>query len=35
MVQQIVSDQTTEAELHPVWIKRQDTTGQEHNIQWY
>jgi len=33
MVQQNVSDETTEVELHPVWLQRQDTTGQENKIE--
>jgi len=35
MVQQNVSDQTTETELHPVWNQRQDTKEQEHKIECY
>jgi hypothetical protein len=35
MVQQNVSDQIIEAELHPVWIQLQGTTGKEHKIECY
>jgi len=35
MVQNYVRDQTNEAELYPVSIQQQDTTGQEHNIESY
>jgi len=35
MIQQNVSDQTTEAKLHPIWNQRQDTTGQEQKIEFF